>query len=193
MPDVEPAVQWAIGQVGTPYVSVGGSTPKVNLDCSGLTMRAFQQIGINMPHSTFEQIKWGTGVSKAELQRGDLIFPDPGHVQIYLGNNMIVESPHPGATVRVTTMWGFYAARRLGTASGKAPSNPGSGIAVNPVNLYDDIKKRIADIENIISGGQKAASWLSNSHNWFRILLVVGGAVMLILIAKHMAVGNLVS
>lgn len=149
-------------------------------------MRAFEKVGIKMPHSTFQQIKFGTGVSKAELQRGDLVFPDPGHVQIYIGNGMVVESPHPGAKVRVTKMWGFYAARRLGTASGSG-ANPKTqpDIVTTPVSLYDDLKKTVDQIVNIINGTRKAAAWLSSSHNWYRILLIVGGAAMLVIVARE--------
>jgi hypothetical protein len=183
MVDVEPAVQWAVGQVGTPYVSVGGATPGVNLDCSGLVMRAFQQVGINMPHSTFQQINYGVGVSKAQLQRGDLVFPDPGHVQIYLGNGMIVESPHPGARVRITQMWGFYAARHLGTASGSPQQTIVTTPVLNPMDAVNELRRLFFGFKDSVTGvfdsAEKPFKWLAQSHNWYRLLLIGLGVVLL--------------
>jgi hypothetical protein len=178
MVDVEPAVKFALAQVGKPYV-FGASGPN-SFDCSGLTMRAFQQVGINMPHYTGSQIGYGVSVTKPGLQRGDLIFPDPGHVQIYLGNNMVVEAPHSGANVRVVNMWGFYAARRLGTDSGSDPGiNNTTLISIpNPIDVYNQIK-------DVIDSADNTFKWLSNSHNWYRILLVVFGAFLVIIAIRN--------
>jgi cell wall-associated NlpC family hydrolase len=56
-------------------------------------------------------------VSRADLQRGDLVFwatdtSSPAtihHVAIYLGGSQILEAPESGSVVRVTSMrWGGY-------------------------------------------------------------------------------------
>lgn len=183
MVDVEPAVQFALAQVGKPYNRIGDAGPNA-FDCSGLTMRAFQKVGINMPHLTYSQIKFGVGVSKSELQRGDLVFPDPGHVQIYLGGGKIVEAPHPGSVVRVTNMWGFFAARRLGTISNSNGSS-GNPISTTPVGLPNplDLAKPIGDV---LDSAQKSAKWLSDSHNWLRVLYVVVGTAMVALMMQKL-------
>lgn len=70
--------------VGGNY-SWGGSTPKTGFDCSGLVQYVFKQNGINLPRTTFEQIKGGKEIKKEDLQPGDLIFQmsgNKGHVQI---------------------------------------------------------------------------------------------------------------
>jgi hypothetical protein len=186
MVDVEPAVQFALAQQGKPYV-FGAAGPN-SYDCSGLTMRAFQKVGINMPHSTFEQIRFGTAVSRVNLQRGDLVFPDPGHVQIYLGNDMVVEAPHTGANVRVVKVWGFYAARRLGTASGTAPSTPATEVKIpNPMDIWREVqnlKDEFDSFLSVLSSMEKAASWLSKPHNWFRIALIIIGVGLLAIAAR---------
>src|SRR5438045_2874251 len=71
---------------------------------------------------------WATlpHVTKAQMQPGDLIFPTPSHVGIYLGNNQFVVAPHTGSYVQVEnvgTIWGI--ARVTGDA--------GTAINVNPV------------------------------------------------------------
>jgi hypothetical protein len=182
MVDVEPAVKFALAQVGKPYVF--GSAGPNTFDCSGLTMRAFQAVGINMPHSTYTQVGFGVAVSKPELQRGDLLFPDPGHVQIYLGNNMVVEAPHTGANVRVVPVWGFFAARRLGTASGT--DTIVTVPAFNPLNPLDDlkaVKASLAALLSIVDGLKDTAKWLSDPANWFRIFLVIAGGLSLLVVA----------
>jgi cell wall-associated NlpC family hydrolase len=91
-------------------------------DCSGLAMRAYGSVGIRLPHwsggrvgvvSRASMLGYGTRVSRANLRPGDLVWPIRGHVQIYLGNGMVIESPHSGARVRIVRMWGFWTARRL--------------------------------------------------------------------------------
>jgi cell wall-associated NlpC family hydrolase len=105
------AISFALAQVGKPYK--WGATGPNSFDCSGLTQAAFKSAGISLPRTTYLQAAIGKSVSKANLIPGDLVFPDPGHVQIYLGNGKVVESPHTGANVRVTNMWGFWIARRV--------------------------------------------------------------------------------
>jgi cell wall-associated NlpC family hydrolase len=109
------AIRYALAQVGKPYK--WGATGPNSFDCSGLVYAAFRSAGISVPRTTYLQANIGTRVSKTNLQPGDLVFPDPGHVQIYLGNGQVVESPHTGANVRVVKMWGFWTARRVGGVS----------------------------------------------------------------------------
>ena len=105
------AIQFALAQVGKPYK--WGATGPNSFDCSGLVQAAYRSAGINLPRTTYTQATYGKPVLKGNLIPGDLVFPDPGHVQIYLGNNKVVEAPHTGANVRVMNMWGFWIGRRV--------------------------------------------------------------------------------
>lgn len=119
------AVAWARSQIGKPYK--WGATGPNAFDCSGLVQQAYKHAGINLPRTTQQMIFSGHRVSKKDLQIGDLVFPDPGHVQLYSGNGNIIESPHTGLNVREVKMWGFMTARRVvpTVKSGMAPGTPG--------------------------------------------------------------------
>lgn len=108
---VEAVISYAMAQLGKPYVW-GASGPSA-FDCSGLVMRAYEQIGLLLPHFTGALISNGQSVSEAELQLGDIVFPNKGHVGIYVGNNQIIHAPQAGDVVKISFIWGFYAARRL--------------------------------------------------------------------------------
>lgn len=58
--------------IGTPY-KWGGSSSK-GIDCSGLLVRSFQSIGINIPRTTSEQIYLGKKVNLKKSKEGDLVF-----------------------------------------------------------------------------------------------------------------------
>jgi len=69
------------------------------VDCSGFTMKIFQHFGYYLPHSSISQRSYGTVVSWANKQPGDLICYNAingiGHVGIYIGNNRVI---HAGST-----------------------------------------------------------------------------------------------
>jgi peptidoglycan DL-endopeptidase CwlO len=98
------AVSWALSQVGRPYC-YGGAGPSC-YDCSGLTMRAWGQAGVSLPHSSSAQYGVGRHVSAGELQPGDLIFyySPISHVSIYIGNGQRVSATHTGDYVRVQSL-----------------------------------------------------------------------------------------
>ena len=105
-PKAEAAAQFALKQVGKPYVY--GSAGPNTYDCSGLTMAAYASVGISLPHSAAEQDQYPggqhiPGVAKY-LRPGDLVFyyQPIGHVEIYIGNNLAVSAPEPGEDVKVT-------------------------------------------------------------------------------------------
>ncbi|SHK63081.1 C40 family peptidase [Actinacidiphila paucisporea] len=109
------AIAFALAQRGKPYVF--GATGPGSFDCSGLTQAAYRAAGISLGRTTYDQVKDGVPVSKADLRPGDLIFFYSGesHVGIYLGNGQIVHAPHTGAVVEVAPMsWmPFATARRV--------------------------------------------------------------------------------
>jgi cell wall-associated NlpC family hydrolase len=102
------AVAAAESRVGDPYVW-GAAGPNA-FDCSGLVMWAYAQVGISLPHFSGAQYADTTHIPMGDLQPGDLVFfSDPSqHVAMYVGNGMIVESPHTGATVHIIPMYSEF-------------------------------------------------------------------------------------
>lgn len=124
-------VGWLNQQIGKPYKfgSVGPDT----FDCSGLVTAAYKQLGIDLPALTFSQKEYGAPVSFDKMQPGDLILKhgsqgDFGHVGIYIGGGQVIDAPHTGATVRVTSVdnWSdAQAVRRIVDAQGRVITGAG--------------------------------------------------------------------
>jgi cell wall-associated NlpC family hydrolase len=95
------ALRFAVKQIGDRYV--WGAAGPIKWDCSGLTMRAFEQAGVNLPHSSRAQFGYGRSIARANLQPGDLVFfgSPISHVGIYIGQNKMVHAPRPGARVQI--------------------------------------------------------------------------------------------
>lgn len=104
-------IAWAMAQRGKAYV-FGAAGPDA-YDCSGLTMRAYEQVGIRFGHWTGWQLQVGRPVSRSAMLPGDLVFPLWDHVGIYLGNDLMIVAPTEGEPVQVQRVWSFYAARRI--------------------------------------------------------------------------------
>ncbi len=99
------AVNYALAQVGDAYV-YGASGPDA-FDCSGLTMMAWAQAGVSLPHSSSGQMSSGPSVSQSDLQPGDLVFyyQPVSHVGIYIGNGKIVHAANPDSGVEVSDVF----------------------------------------------------------------------------------------
>ncbi|GGU12118.1 C40 family peptidase [Nocardioides albus] len=98
------AVDYALAQVGDAYVY--GATGTSSWDCSGLTMGAWGEAGVGLPHSSSAQYSSGPQVSRDQLAPGDLVFyySPISHVGIYIGNGMIVHASNPSTGVKVSPM-----------------------------------------------------------------------------------------
>ena len=96
------AVEYALNQVGDSYV-YGAAGPDA-FDCSGLTMMAWAQAGVGLPHSSGAQQGSGSPVSSSSLQPGDLVFyySPVSHVGIYIGGGKIVHAANPSTGVQIT-------------------------------------------------------------------------------------------
>lgn len=98
-------------QVGKPYV--WGATGPDKFDCSGLVQYVYQYAaGINLPRTTYDQVKVGQTVPLDKLQAGDLVFwgseTAPYHVAIYIGNNQYVNSATPDQGTILQNMSSYY-------------------------------------------------------------------------------------
>jgi peptidoglycan DL-endopeptidase CwlO len=100
------ALQAALSKRGSPYV--WGAAGPSTFDCSGLTMWAYAQVGITLPHFTGSQWNVGVRISRSQLRPGDLVFffSDLHHMGMYIGNGMMVHAPHTGDVVRIAPITG---------------------------------------------------------------------------------------
>ncbi len=100
-PGAAAAVAYAWAQVGKPYqyAGVGPDT----YDCSGLTMMAWAQAGVSMPHGSIAQGDMFPRVPDTDLKPGDLsiYYPDHHHVGMYVGNGMTISATHTGDFVKL--------------------------------------------------------------------------------------------
>ncbi|WP_048775298.1 NlpC/P60 family protein [Sanguibacter keddieii] len=106
------AIATAKSYLGVPYVWGGESYGGV--DCSGLTMLAWESAGVDLPHLSRAQYGYGTHVPIGSMEAGDLIFWSSNgtqsgiyHVAIYLGGGQMIEAPTFGVPVRITGVYSW--------------------------------------------------------------------------------------
>jgi cell wall-associated NlpC family hydrolase len=106
----ESALSFAKAQIGKPYVWAADGPG--SFDCSGLTMRAWQQGGVSLPHYSVAQYEQSQKVGLGELRPGDLVFFASGssytsiyHVGLYAGSGRMIEAPYTGANVQVSSIY----------------------------------------------------------------------------------------
>ena len=106
------AIATAMTYLGVPYVWGGESYGGV--DCSGLTMLAWESAGVDLPHLSRAQYGYGTHVPLGDMEAGDLIFWSSDgtqsgiyHVAMYLGDGEMIEAPTFGVPVRVTGVYSW--------------------------------------------------------------------------------------
>jgi hypothetical protein len=161
---VAEVIAFARQQIGKPYVF--GATGPNSYDCSGLVVAAFKH-GANktLPHYTGTLVTLGTAVAKKDLQPGDLVFPDSGHVQIYTGDGRVVEAPHTGAYVQEVAMWGFWRARRMNGVTGTVAATTvadtsGAANALLPDSINTAIGKLTEESTWVLTGMYVAGALL---------------------------------
>jgi cell wall-associated NlpC family hydrolase len=105
------AIDYARAQIGKPYE--WGATGPDTFDCSGLTMRAWEQGGVQLPHYSVAQYEQAGKVAMGDIRPGDLVFFGSNksdhnsiyHVGLYIGGGNMIEAPYTGANVRISSIW----------------------------------------------------------------------------------------
>ena len=204
MSAADTAIQFALSQVGKPYQ--WGATGPNAYDCSGLVQSAYRAAGINLPRTSEMMLGVGQPVGAQYIAPGDLLFPDPGHVQIYVGQNNIVEAPSTGLKVRVVPIWGqdypTWTARRVtapgavagtGTLAAQTVSATGSGIGTaiaGPLGglLGSNASGTASALLGLIVKLWDAVKWIASPTNWLRVAEMIGGLVLVVIGLKAFGV-----
>jgi cell wall-associated NlpC family hydrolase len=114
---VNTIVSLAKKQIGQNYVWAGiGNlnqfTGKRSFDCSGLVCYVYKAVGINLPRTTYDQVKVGKTVNMNALKAGDLLFwgskTMPYHVAIYIGNGQYVNAATPDQGVVLQNISSYF-------------------------------------------------------------------------------------
>jgi len=99
---------------------MGGTTMKC-MDCSGLLVTVFGKYGIQLPHNSEEQARYGERIAAMnELKKGDLVFfirtyqTDHfiTHSGIYIGENKFIHTSSTNG-VRITSLSDPYWKQRF--------------------------------------------------------------------------------
>ena len=84
--------------LGVPYTWAGESRSG-GVDCSGLVVYAYRQIGLGLPHQSNSLVKCGVSISRADIQAGDIVCWDirgssssVEHVGIYVGGGQVIHA-----------------------------------------------------------------------------------------------------
>ena len=106
------AINIALSKLGSNYV--WGATGPSTFDCSGLTLYAYGQAGVDLPRTSSAQSTFGLPVSRSQLQPGDLVFfgSPVHHVGIYLGDGKMVHAPDTGDVVKISSLQNDYSGAR---------------------------------------------------------------------------------
>jgi cell wall-associated NlpC family hydrolase len=98
------AAQYACKQAGDPYVWAAAGPN--SFDCSGLTLAAWKQVGVYLPHNANQQMRSIPSVSRSNVELGDLVFyyNPVHHVAIYVGDGKVMHAPSYGDHVRMMTI-----------------------------------------------------------------------------------------
>lgn len=93
--------------LGVPYVW-GGTTPR-GFDCSGLVQYVFNELGVSLPRTTWDQQNAGRRVpSMAQAEPGDLLVTNnSSHIGIYIGDGKMLHAPRPGRSVAIDSVSSF--------------------------------------------------------------------------------------
>ena len=102
----EKVVETAMKYLGNPYV-YGGTSLTNGTDCSGFTQGIMKIHGVTIPRTASSQSKVGTLITRANLQKGDLLFFGKstaaiGHCGIYIGEGKMIHASTPGTGIIIS-------------------------------------------------------------------------------------------
>jgi len=86
-------------KIANSYIDVSykaGGTTKKGMDCSGLTVASFKQVGVELPRSSKEISKIGKEIRLKEVEKGDLLFFDIARLKGGINHVGIVTSTDNG-------------------------------------------------------------------------------------------------
>ena len=113
--DTSSVTSAAYSYVGYNYTP-GGSNPSTGFDCSGFVQYIYSLFGKNVGRTTYDQTTVGAGISKDNMQPGDIIVwsdngYSPTHSTLYVGNGMMVHAANSrdGVIVSSVDSWERYA------------------------------------------------------------------------------------
>lgn len=117
-PEKEKVIMEIIKYLDTPY-KFGGNSWK-GIDCSAFTQTVFNNsFSLALPRTAREQYHVGLDVDRSELKFGDLVFFNtrrvkPGHVGIYIGDNLFAHSSSRQGVMVSSLDSDYYAKRFMG-------------------------------------------------------------------------------
>lgn len=129
-------LSWLFSELGKTYVY--GATGPNTFDCSGLTQFVWNKAGVSIPRVAIDQDSYAVPVPLSDVRPGDLVFfgADVHHVGMYIGDGLMINAPHTGDVVRVSSIWwsdlvGFGRVHAPGTpvpSRAPIPANPPAAV-----------------------------------------------------------------
>lgn len=105
-------VQIARTFLHTPY-SWGGESRRSGVDCSGLVVAVYRELGVELPHQS-DQL-WHSLYRVKHLRKGDVVAfgsdGSSGHVGIYIGHGRFIHAVGRGKGVKIGYLHGRHAHR----------------------------------------------------------------------------------
>ncbi|MET7638203.1 NlpC/P60 family protein [Streptomyces sp. NPDC005438] len=95
-------IDFAASQAGKKYV--WGADGPNTYDCSGLTLRSYEKVGVTLPRTSGKQAEATRKVAASERQVGDLMHW-PGHVGIYAGDGKVWHASRSQGKVVKSNVW----------------------------------------------------------------------------------------
>ncbi|GAA5089015.1 C40 family peptidase [Nocardia iowensis] len=98
----EVAVEAARAKLGAGYANSAGPDA---FDCSGLVKWSYEQAGVSVPRTSYDQLAAGTPVAEEDLRPGDLVsFYGGGHSALYAGDGKVIHASTYGTGVTESPM-----------------------------------------------------------------------------------------
>lgn len=102
-------VEFAKQYLGNRYV-YGGTSLTNGVDCSGYTMRIYQNFGYSIPRTSGAQAQASTTINSSEARPGDLFFygsnGSVNHVAMYIGGGQVIHASNKRTGIKISNA--FY-------------------------------------------------------------------------------------